>query len=130
VRYPNDNSELRTPGRNDASNDTSDARFEVPAAVLLKIQSFWDGLCHWVTLSVVKRYSNTWVQALLEKYLGKGDKRSLENSEIIYQTTKRNIAEESMFTMPENSEMELMFPFVIELPILNTPPILRALFFF
>ena len=40
------NSDVSTPGRNDVSNDGYGARFEVPAAVLLKIQGFWGVPCH------------------------------------------------------------------------------------
>ena len=47
------NSDASTPGRNDASNDISDARFEITAKVLLKIQGFWDRQCHLVTVSDV-----------------------------------------------------------------------------
>jgi len=65
--------------------------------------------------------SKSWVQALLEECLGDGGKQSFEKSEIIYQITKRNIAEESIFTTPENSELEHMFPLVIKLPIFKTP---------
>lgn len=52
------NSDISRPARNDASNGTSNARFEVPEAVLCKGQDYWDALCHWVPLSDVSKYGS------------------------------------------------------------------------
>lgn len=85
-------SDVSVPSRRDASTNISDAKFQVPTAVSLKIQVFWNvALCHWVTVPDVSKDRNAYTP---QRIFWSWRQTVIRKAGIIYQTIQRHITQD------------------------------------